>query len=130
MVYIPSSSCVVSTDLPASLFVPPSLSSIAPDYILCPHWALVGKFVSVSQHWHVYVKGSIGECHLWGHSCFSSSSSNISCLSCMVSVMGGKWPYNCFVGCCFNDLFTIACTILVQFPSSFFTWCTHTVVLT
>ena len=35
--------------------------------------------------------------------------------------MGGKWPYNCrFVGCCFKDLFNITRSILVQFPSSFF----------
>ena len=33
--------------------------------------------------------------------------------------MGGRWPYSCcFVGCCFQDLFNIACSILVQFLSS------------
>ena len=34
--------------------------------------------------------------------------------------MGGKWPYSCFVECCFQDLFNITCSILVQSPSSFF----------
>ena len=39
----------------------------------------------------------------------------------MVLEMGGRWPYSCcFVGCCFQDLFNIAFSILVQFPSSFF----------
>ena len=32
----------------------------------------------------------------------------------IVFVMGGRWPYSwCFVGCCFQDLFNIACSILV-----------------
>ena len=40
----------------------------------------------------------------------------------IVLEMGGKWPYNCcFVGCCFQ--FSIVCSILVQFPFSFFTIC-------
>ena len=35
--------------------------------------------------------------------------------------MGDRWPYSCcFVGCCFQDLFNIARSILVQLPSSFF----------
>ena len=35
--------------------------------------------------------------------------------------MGGKWPYICyFVACCFHDLFSIARSILVQYPSSLF----------
>ena len=35
--------------------------------------------------------------------------------------MGGRWPYSCcLVGCYFQDLFTIAPSMLVQFPSSFF----------
>ena len=39
----------------------------------------------------------------------------------MVLEMGGWWMYNCcFVGCCLQGLFNIARTILVQFPSSFF----------
>ena len=38
--------------------------------------------------------------------------------------MGGRWPYSCcFKGCCFQDLFNIAHSILVQFLSSFFSIC-------
>ena len=57
----------------------------------------------------------------------------------MVWEMGGKWQYNCcFVGCCFQELFCVARSILVQIPSTFFflcvltasMWCIHTVVLT
>ena len=35
-------------------------------------------------------------------------------LTCIVFVMGGRWPYNwCFVGCCRQDLFYITRNILV-----------------
>ena len=37
-----------------------------------------------------------------------------ACLAWMVYEMGGKWLYNCcFVGCCLQDLFITACSILV-----------------
>ena len=57
----------------------------------------------------------------------------------VVLVMGDRWPYSCsFVGCCFENLFNIALSILAQFPSSFFSlyavlaslWCPHIVDLT
>ena len=39
----------------------------------------------------------------------------------MVLEMGGRWLYSCcFVGCCFQDLFNTACSILEQWPSTFF----------
>ena len=43
-------------------------------------------------------------------------------LTLIVFVMGGKWLYSCclFVGCCLQDLFNIARSMLVQLPSSFF----------
>ena len=42
-------------------------------------------------------------------------------LTWIVFVMGGRWPYSyCFVGFCLQDLFNIARSILVEFPSSFF----------
>ena len=42
-------------------------------------------------------------------------------LSLMVCVIGGKCPYSCFfVGCCFQDLFKAARSILVQLPSILF----------
>ena len=35
--------------------------------------------------------------------------------------MSGKWPYSCcFMECCLQDLFSIARSILVYLPSSFF----------
>ena len=42
-------------------------------------------------------------------------------LTWIVFVMGGRWPYSwCLVGCCRQDLFNIARSILVQLSSSFF----------
>ena len=42
-------------------------------------------------------------------------------LTCIVFVMGGKWPYSwCLVGCYRQDLFNIALNNLVEWPSSFF----------
>ena len=39
----------------------------------------------------------------------------------IVFVMGGSWPYSrCFVGCCLQDLFNIARSILEYLPSSLF----------
>ena len=48
------------------------------------------------------------------------------CPTCLVLLiwivfeMRGRWPYSCFVGCYFQDLFNIACSILVQLLSSLF----------
>ena len=48
------------------------------------------------------------------------------CPACLVHIwivleMGGRWLYSCcFEGCYFQDLFSIAHSILVQFLSSFF----------
>ena len=42
-------------------------------------------------------------------------------LTWIVFVIGGRWPYSwCLVGCCCQDLFRIAHSILVFLPSSFF----------
>ena len=41
-------------------------------------------------------------------------------LTWIVFVIGGRWPYSwCLVGCCHQDLFKIAHSILLQLPSSF-----------
>ena len=52
------------------------------------------------------------------------------CPACLVRltliafVMGGRWLYSCcFVGFCLQDLFNIACSILVWLPSSFYSVC-------
>ena len=43
------------------------------------------------------------------------------CLIWMIFEMGGRWLYSCcFFGYCFQNLFNIAHSILVQLPSSFF----------
>ena len=45
-------------------------------------------------------------------------------LAWIVFVMGGRWPYSwCLVGCCRQDLFDIARSILVYLPSYFFSSC-------
>ena len=42
-------------------------------------------------------------------------------LTCIVFVMGSKWPYSwCLVGCCPQDLFNIVLNILVSLLSCFF----------
>ena len=68
--------------------------------------------------------------YAWVHRSTSLMSSSLllqQCLACLVRltcivfVMGGKWPYSCcLVGCCRQDLFNIALNILVLLPSSFF----------
>ena len=45
-------------------------------------------------------------------------------LTWIVFVMGSRWPYSwCFVGCCLQDLFNSAGSILVSLPSIFFSSC-------
>ena len=44
----------------------------------------------------------------------SSSLQRLVRLTCIVFMMGGKWPYSwCLVGCCRQDLFNIALNICV-----------------
>ena len=84
-------------------------------YILCLHIAAVCNFELV-------VPLLLG--HMWGvHRSTSLTSSSLllqqcpACLvrlTCIVFVMGGKWPCSCcLVGCCRQDLFNIALNILV-----------------
>ena len=66
-------------------------------YVLAGHPAFAQPYV-----------GSIGVHHLWACLCFSSSVLRV------FFMMAGRWPYSwCFVGCCCQDLFNIACNILV-----------------
>ena len=45
------------------------------------------------------------------------------CLTWIVFVMSGKLPYSCcFVGCCFQDLFNIAHSVLVYLSLSLFSF--------
>ena len=100
------------TSLPVSLL----------DYILCPYRDIVCKFLLVGHHWQVHVKGSIGDHLLWVCPYFSSSVLYVLFIIFgWFLEIGGWWLYNsCFMGCCFQDLFNIAFSILVLFPSSIF----------
>ena len=51
----------------------PSFPEDLSDYILCPYKSVVSKVLLVGQHWHVHLKGSIEERHLWSRPCCSSN---------------------------------------------------------
>ena len=96
-----SSGWAASADFPYSLTIHryhPSLPAGLPDYILYPYRTTVGRFLLVSQHWHVHVKGSIREVTYK----FVLASPAVSCKSWSFYLDGfrdgGKWPYRCFVG--------------------------------
>ena len=78
-------------------------------------------FVLVALLFHGHVWGSIRVHLLWVRPCFSSSvlmsgSSNLNSFRDR-----SRCPYSwCHVGCCCQDLFKIARSILVYLPSSFF----------
>ena len=55
---------------------------------------------------------------------FQQCSISLVHLTWMVLEIWGKWPYSCcFMECCFQDLFSIAQSVPVQFLSSFFARC-------
>ena len=61
-------------------------------------------------------KESTGVCRLGLRSYFQQCIACLIRLTWIVFVMGDKWPYSCsFVGCCLEDLFNIARTILERF---------------
>ena len=75
----------------------------------------------VTWHWHVHVKGSIGGEHHEFVLAFPAVSCFLVHLIWMVLAIEGRWLYSCcFVGYYFQDLFNIACSILVQFLFGFF----------
>ena len=61
-------SLILSRDLSLSFIMPGKFSRLHPvsTQSCC-------KFLLVGQHWHVYVKASIGENHFWVCPCFSCS---------------------------------------------------------
>ena len=92
-----------------------SLSFIAFGYTPYPHRAAVCRFELVVP---LLARPCEGVHRIT--SLMSSSLLLQQCPACLVrliwivSVMGGKWPYSCcFVGCCLQDLFNIARSILV-----------------
>ena len=80
-----------------------------------PHNADKYKSLLVGQYQCVHVWESTGERRVWVCPCFSSSAQLVLVrLSSVISEMGSKWSYNCcFAGCCFQDLFKWACSILI-----------------
>ena len=82
-----------------------------------PHIAAVCKFGGP-------VVSAFAWPHMWGSSWSTSLTSSslllqqcptcLARLTCIVFVIGGKWPYSwCLAGCCRQDLFNIALIILV-----------------
>ena len=112
-----SSSCAISTDISLSLatrpYRPLPLAGL-PGYIPYRHRAAVCIFELDVLPLLVPVKGSTGVHHLWARPYFSKCPACLVRLTLIVFVTGGRWPYSCcFVGCCLQDLFNIASTILV-----------------
>ena len=121
-----SLSCRASgTDFPLSFAIRlyhPSLPAGLPGYFLCPYIAVVDKFSLVRPTFarpceRVNKKTSLMSSYLLLQQCPACLVS----LIWMVFEMDGRWPYSyCFVGCCFQDLLSIARSILAQLLSSFF----------
>ena len=112
--YIIIKSCCLSLSLSIHLYHP-SLPASLPNCILCPYRAIVGW--STLAHLCVGVNRKM---LLMSSSLLLQCPACLVCLTWIVLEMGGKWLYNCFVGCYFHNLFNIICSILVQFQSSFF----------
>ena len=90
-------------------------------YIPYPHRATVCMFELVAMLLLGHVRGSIRDHHLWARLLLQQCPACLVRLTLIVFVMGGRWPYSCCsVGCCLQDFFNIARSILVQLPSSFF----------
>ena len=89
--------------------------SVGPDsYTLYLHRAAVCRFKLVTLLLLGHVKGSIGVHHISLSLLLQQCPACLVHLTWIVFVMGGRWPYSgCFVGCCLQDLFNIACNILV-----------------
>ena len=111
-----NSSChATNTDFRLSFVCCPSLPSGPPDYILCLYRAVVDMFYLL-----IDVKGSLMSSPLFLQQCCAY----LVCLIWMVLEMGGSWLYSCcFLGCCFQELFNIVCSLLMQLPSRFFSLC-------
>ena len=113
-----SSCCAISTDI---------LHSFSPSFSITHFFWQVFSYTSCIGTELLYVGSSWSFCLYYQcggvHRSTSLMSSSIllqqcpACLVCLtliVFVIGGKWPYSgCFVGCCLQDLFNIACSTLV-----------------
>ena len=93
---------------PATVLYRPSLPAGPPGYILYRHKAFVCRFQLIVLP-------------LLVHELVPTSPTCLARLTWIIFVMGSRQPYrSCFVGCCFQDLFNIARSILVLLPSNFF----------
>ena len=91
-------------------FFPAGLSGCVLNYVLAGHPTLA------RQHDRVHWRTLLMSWFLLLQQCPAC----LVRLIWMVFEMDGRWPYRCcFVGCCFQDLFNIARSILVQLLSSF-----------
>ena len=78
--------------------------------------AVLGMFLLVNQYRHVHRRTSLMSSFLLLQQCPAC----LIHLTWMVLEMGGKWSYSCcFLGRCFQDLFSITPSIHARFLSSF-----------
>ena len=114
-----SSSCrAASTDLPDP-FLPPVFVVYCFREVLLATSCIGTELLNIGSCWSSNLCSSMWRVH-WSTSLMSSSLLLQQCPACLVRilwivfVMGGRWPYSCcFVGCCHQDLFNMACSILV-----------------
>ena len=111
-------SCHLHGYLWTSLTTPPYRSLLPADpqgYSLYLHRAAVCRFELVALLLLGYVKGVYRSTWLMSLPLLlQRCPACLVCLTLIVFVMGGRWPYTCsFVGCCLQDLFNIARSILV-----------------
>ena len=108
-----------------TLFCHSSLSSIISSrsswLYLCPYRAvLIGHRTLEHPYKGVHWRTSLMSLSLLLHQC-------LTCLVRLIWIvleMEDRWLYSCcFVGCCFQDLFSVAPSILVEFLLSFFYIC-------
>ena len=89
-------------------------------YIMCPHRAAVviaGRLTLARPYERIQKRTSLMSLSLLLQKC----QVYLIRPSRMVLKMGGKWPYSCcFVGCCFQDVFITARSILVLEQSSLY----------
>ena len=104
-----TSCCISNTDLPDTLSLPVSIVNRSQEVF---ELLSIGSSLSsclCSSMW----RGSTGQHHLWVLP-YQQCPVCLVRLTWIVFVIGGRWTYSCcFVGCCFQDLFNTACSILV-----------------
>ena len=79
---------------------------------------IVRKKISVTKKWRFAAWATAGFRYNLDQGCAENRARIVKL------EIGGKWSYSCcFMGCCFQDLFNIARSILVQFSSGYFSIC-------